>query len=147
MRPLLLLLLATVGAFAIPSQRDALLTAKREAQNAYVAAQRAKDKAQFIAAANGFQAVGQKVIAANQAALASVRTGAYPTDVKSTQARQTWDRKMSEIKRALNSANESLGAFIPPTELSPESVRSVDRYIREIDQAIEAHHAACLNIR
>jgi hypothetical protein len=26
-------------------------------------------------------------------------------------------------------------------------VRAVDRYIREIDLAIEAHHAACLNIR
>ena len=147
MRSFVLLLLATVGACAIPSQRDALLTAKREAQNAYVAAQRAKDKAQFIAAANGFQAVGQKVVAANQAALASIRTGVYPTDVKSTQAKQTWDKKMSEIRRALNSANESLGAFILPTELSPESVRSVDRHIREIDQAIEAHHAACLNIR
>ena len=54
---------------------------------------------------------------------------------------------MGDISRTLNSANQSLGNFILPTELSPESVRSVDRYVREIDQAIEAHHAACLNIR
>ncbi len=140
------LLLATTCAFAIPSQRDALLTAKREAQNAYTAAQRAKDKTQFIAAAERFQAVGQKVASANQAALAAIRPG-YPTDVKSNQARQTWDKKITDIRRSLASANQSLGNFILPTELSPESIRSVDRYIREIDLAIEAHHAACLNIR
>jgi hypothetical protein len=147
MRSFVLLLLATACAYAIPSQREPLLTAKREAQNAYTAAQRAKDKAQFIAAANSFQAVGQKVIAANRAALAAIRPNFYPSDVKSAQARQTWDKKMGDIRRTLNSANQSLGNFILPTELSPESIRSVDRYIREIDQAIEAHHAACLNIR
>ncbi len=147
MKSFVLLLLATACAFAIPSQRDALLTAKRAAQSDYTAAQRAKDKAQFIAAAERFQAVGQKVVAANQTALSSVRIGFYPPDVKSTQARQTWDKKMGDISRTLNSANQSLGNFILPTELNPESIRSVDRYIREIDQAIEAHHAACLNIR
>lgn len=147
MRSLVLLLLATTCAFAIPSQRDALNTSKREALNAYNAAQRTRDKAQFIAAANGLQSVGQKVVAANQAALSSVQPGNYPKDVKSTQARQSWDKKMGDIRRALSSANDSLGNFILPTELSPESVRSVDRYIREIDQAIDAHHAACLNIR
>jgi hypothetical protein len=147
MRSFLLLLIATTCAFAIPSQRDALLTAKREAQNAYTAAQRTKDKAQFIAAANGLQAVGQKVVAANQSALSAIRPGIYPADVKSPVARQTWNKKMADISRALTSANESLGNFILPTEFSPESVRSVDRYIREIDLAIEAHHAASLNIR
>lgn len=147
MRSLVLLLLATTCAFAIPSQRDALNTSKREALNAYNAAQRTRDKAQFIAAANGLQSVGQKVVAANQVALSSVQPGNYPKDVKSTQARQSWDKKMGDIRRALSSANDSLGNFILPTELSPESVRSVDRYIREIDQAIDAHHAACLNIR
>jgi hypothetical protein len=143
----ILLLLGTTCAFAIPSQRDALNTSKREALNAYNAAQRTKDKAQFIAAANGLQSVGQKVIAANQAAASAIRPGIYPTDVKTTQARQSWNKKMADIQRTLSSANDSLGNFILPTELSPESVRSVDRYIREIDQAIEAHHAACLNIR
>jgi hypothetical protein len=147
MRSFLLLLLAASCAFAIPSQRDALNASKREALNAYNAAQRTRDKAQFIAAANGLQSVGQKVVAANQAALSSVQPGNYPKDVKSTQARQSWDKKMADIQRALSAANGSLGNFILPTELSPESVRSVDRYIREIDQAIEAHHAACLNIR
>jgi len=147
MRTLLVLLLGTSFAFAIPSQRETLLTAKRATQNDYTAAQRAKDKDKFIAAANRFQEVGQKVIAANQAALSAIRPNFYPSDVKSTQARQTWDKKMADIRRALSSANQSLGNFILPTEFSPESIRSVDRYIREIDQAIEAHHAASLNIR
>jgi predicted nucleic acid-binding Zn-ribbon protein len=146
MQSLVLLFLATTCALAIPSQREALNTAKREAQQAYTAAQRAKDKAQFIAAAERFQEVGQKVIAANQAALAAISPSA-PADVKSTQAVQTWKKKIADIRRSLNSANENLGHFILPTELTPESVRSVDRHIREIDQAIEAHHAACLNIR
>ena len=147
MRSLLLLLLATTCAFAIPSQRDALNAAKREAQNAYSAAQRAKDKAQFIAAANGFQDVGRKIIAANEAAMSAIRPGIYPPDVKSVQARKSWDKKMADISLSLGTANQSLGNFILPTELTPESARSVDRYIREIDQAIEAHHAASLNIR
>ncbi len=133
-------------AFAVPSQREALLAAKREAQNAYTAAQRTKDKAQFIAAAAQFQEVSRKVIAANQNALSAIRPG-YPNDVKSNQARQTWDKKIADIRKSLGSANENLGRFILPTELSPESIRSVDRHIREIDQAIEAHHAASLNIR
>jgi hypothetical protein len=146
MRSFLLLLLATTCAHAIPSQRDGLLTAKRETQATYTAAQRAKDKKQFIAAANRFQEVGQKVIAANQAALAAIKPG-FPPDVKSTQAMQTWTKKIADIRKSLGSANQSLGNFILPTELSPESIRSVDRYIREIDLAIEAHHAASLNIR
>ncbi len=115
--------------------------------NAYTAAQRAKDKDKFITAAIRFQEVGQKVAEANQAALSAIRPNFYPPDVKSTQARQTWDKKMEDIRRTLNSANQSLGNFILPTELSPESARSVERYIREIDQAIEVHHAASLNIR
>ena len=73
MRSIILLLLAATYAFAIPSQRDALLSAKREAQNAYTAAQRTKDKAQFIAAAGGFQEVGRKVVAANQAAASAIK--------------------------------------------------------------------------
>ena len=134
MRSFVLLLLATTCAFAIPSQRDALLTAKRAAQNAYNAAQRAKDKAQFIAAATGFQAVGQKVAAANRALVRRIE--------------QNGSRRVEKDHlRPLNTSIESLGNFILPTELSPESVRSVDRYSREIDQAIEAHHAASLNIR
>ncbi|MEN9653258.1 MAG: hypothetical protein RL303_978 [Verrucomicrobiota bacterium] len=142
----LLLLLAALPLFAIPSQKDALSTAKRQAQSAHVAAQRSKDAAQFIAAATGLQEVGRKVIAANQTAMASIR-GGYPSDVKSRTAQQTWDKKMADIRRDLSAANESLERFFLPTELSPESVRAVDRYIREIDLAIEAHHAACLNIR
>jgi len=134
MRSVILLLLATTCVFAVPSQRDALLTAKREAQIAYTAAQRAKDKTQFIAAANRFQEVGQKVAAANRALVRRIE--------------QNGTRRVEKDHlRPLNTSIESLSNFILPTELSLESVRSVDRYIREIDQAIEAHHAAALNIR
>lgn len=147
MRSFVLLLLATACAYAIPSQRDALSTAKRSAQNDYTSAQRVKDKVLFIEAAKHFQEVGRKVIAANQEAMSAIVPNVYPPDVKSRQARQAWDKKMGDIRRTLSSANQSLGNFILPTELSPESIRSVDRYIREIDQAIEAHHAASLNIR
>ncbi len=134
MRSLLALLLAATVAFAVPSERDALMTAKREAQHAYTAAQRAKDKAQFIAAATRFQDVGRKVAAANTALIRKIEmNGGRKTEV-------------GHLK-PLNATLQALGAFILPTELSPESIRSVDRYIREIDQAIEAHHAASLNIR
>jgi hypothetical protein len=134
MRHLVLLLLAAVTAFAVPSQRDALITAKRAAQQTYTAAQRAKDKSQFIAAATGFQEVGQKVAAANRALISKINSNGY--------------RKVEQDHlKPLNATLEGLSNFILPTELSPESIRSVDRYIREIDQAIEAHHAASLNIR
>jgi hypothetical protein len=130
----LLLLLATLPLSAIPSQKDALSLAKREAQVVYTAAQRAKDKAQFIAAAEGFRAVGQKVMEANQALIRKIESGG--------------GRKVErDHMKPLTSSVESLSNFVPPTELSPESIRMVDRYIREIDLAIEAHHAACLNIR
>ena len=134
MRSFLLLLLATTCAFAVPSQRDELGAAKREAQNAYTAAQRAKDKAQFIAAAAQFEEVGRKVTAANKDLIKKINVNG--------------NRKV-EVNhlKPLRATLESLGNFILPTELSPESVRSVDRYIREIDLAIEAHHAASLNIR
>ena len=134
MRSFVLLLLATACAFAVPSQRDTLMTSKREAQNAYTAAQRAKDKTQFIAAANSFQGVGQKVAAANRALVRRIEQNGYR-------------RVEKDHLRPLNTSIENLSNFILPTELSPESIRSVDRYIREIDQAIEAHHAASLNIR
>jgi hypothetical protein len=134
MRPLLALLLTATVAFAVPSQRDALISAKREAQHAYTAAQRAKDRTQFVAAATLFQEVGRKVAAANTALIRKIElNGGRKTEV-------------GHLK-PLNSTLQALDAFILPAELSPESIRSVDRYIREIDQAIETHHAASLNIR
>ena len=134
MRSLFALFLAVALALAAPSQRDALITAKREAQNDYTAAQRTKDKGKFIAAANRFREVGQKVAEANQAMIRRI---------ESNGGRRVEQDHLKPLKASL----QSLGNFILPTELSPESVRSVDRYIREIDQAIEVHHAASLNIR
>ncbi len=134
MRSLFALFLTVALTFAAPSQRDALITAKREAQNDYTAAQRTKDKDKFIAAANRFREVGQKVAEANQAMIRRI---------ESNGGRRVEQDHLKPLKASL----QSLGNFILPTELSPESVRSVDRYIREIDQAIEVHHAASLNIR
>ena len=134
MRSLFALFLTVALAFAAPSQRDALITAKREAQNDYTAAQRTKDKDKFIAAANRFREVGQKVAEANQAMIRRI---------ESNGGRRVEQDHLKPLKASL----QNLGNFILPTELSPESVRSVDRYIREIDQAIEVHHAASLNIR
>ena len=134
MRTLIALLLTATVAFAVPSQRDELGAAKREAQNAYTAAQRAKDKAQLIAAAAQFKEVGRKVAAANKALIKKISVNGN---------RKVEVNHLKPLKATL----ESLGNFILPTELSPESIRSVDRYIREIDQAIEAHHAASLNLR
>ena len=134
MRTLIALLLTATVAFAVPSQRDELGAAKREAQNAYTAAQRAKDKAQLIAAAAQFKEVGRKVAAANKALIKKISVNGN---------RKVEVNHLKPLKASL----ESLGNFILPTEFNPESVRSVDRYIREIDLAIEAHHAASLNIR
>lgn len=148
MRTLLVWLVLTSGAFgAIPSQRDALSAAKREAQTAFVGAQKGKDSAAFLIAAAKVETVGAQVIAANSATLGSIPRGTYPIDIKSRQARDSWDRKMADIQRSLSESNRSLAEFPAPTEQTPASVRAVEAYLRLIDKAIEAHHAASLNLR
>jgi hypothetical protein len=146
MRLLAVLLFSTLTALAIPSQRDALSAAKREAQGVFTAAQRGQDKVKFAEAVARLQEAAAKVAAANTAALGAIKPG-YPVDIKSTQARQTWDKKMGDIRKSLSSANQEMAAFTAPAEMTPEGVRAVDALIRSIDKAIEAHHAACLNIR
>ena len=131
---------------AIPSQRDALYSAKRDAVNAYTSAQRTKDKEKFLEATTRLQELAQKVIEANNSAVSSIKSG-YPVDVKSPQARQTYDRKMSDIRKSLSDANQGISAFAPPSEMTPEGIRAVDAFVRAIDKAIDAHQAGCLNIR
>jgi hypothetical protein len=131
---------------AIPSQRDALYSAKRDAVNAYTSAQRTKDKEKFLEATTRLQELAQKVIEANNSAVSSIKSG-YPVDVKSPQARQTYDRKMSDIRKSLSDANQRISSFAPPSEMTPESIRAVDAFVSAIDKAIDAHQAGCLNIR
>jgi hypothetical protein len=142
----LLLLLGAITASAIPSQRDTLATAKRDAQGVYTAAQRTKDGAKFAEAITRLQAVGDLVIGANNAAMSAIKPG-YPIDIKSPQARQSWDKKMDDIRRTLSGANREISAFVVPSEMTPAGIRAVDALVRSIDKAIEAHHASCQNIR
>ncbi len=146
MRTILLLLLSAITASAIPSQRDSLAAAKRDAQGVYTAAQRTQDKAKFAEAISRLKAVGDLVVSANNAALGAIKPG-YPTDIKSLQARQSWDKKMGDVRRTLSGANREITAFVVPSEMTPAGIRAVDALIRSIDKAIDAHHAACLNIR
>ena len=146
MRTFLLLLLGAITASAIPSQRDILAAAKRDAQGVYTAAQRTPDKAKFAEAISRLKAVGDLVVSANNAALSAIKPG-YPIDIKSLQARQTWNKKMGDIRTSLGGANREITAFVAPSEMTPEGIRAVDALIRSIDKAIDAHHAACLNIR
>mgnify|MGYP000151942468 CR=1 FL=1 len=146
MRTFLLLLFGAISAAAIPSERDALASAKRDALGVYTAAQRTQDKAKFLEAIGRLQAVGGLVISANNAALGAIKPG-YPNDIKSLQARQTWDKKMGDIRRTLSGSNREIAAFAAPAEMTPEGIRAVDTLVRTIDKAIETHHAACLNIR
>jgi hypothetical protein len=141
-----LLLLGAITASAIPSQRDTLATAKRDAQGIYTAAQRTKDGAKFAEAITGLRAVGDLVIGANNAAMSAIKPG-YPIDIKSQQARQSWDKKMDDIRRTLSGANREIAAFVVPAEMTPTGIRAVDALVRSIDKAIEAHHASCQNIR
>ena len=142
----LLLLLGVITASAIPSQRDNLATAKRDAQGVYTAAQRTKDGAKFAEAITRLRAVGDLVIGANNAAMSAIKPG-YPIDIKSQQARQSWDKKMDDIRRTLSGANREIAAFVVPAEMTPAGIRAVDALVRSIDKAIEAHHASCQNIR
>ncbi len=141
-----LLILSALPLAAIPSQKDALASAKRDAQGVYNIASRTKDQAKFLETIIRLQEVGAKISAANQQALGSIRPG-YPADVKSKQAQQPWDRKFGDSRRSLDDADREIRAFIPPAEMTPAGLRAVDAFIRTLDKAIEAHHNACLNIR
>jgi hypothetical protein len=137
------------GALAgtVPSQRDALNQQYLRVRPDYTSAVKTGDKVMFIAAVARLQALGMSIIAANAPAISALRTGIYPPDVKSRQARSTWDQKIDATKATLLAANGSIMAFSAPSELTPESARSIEAYMMTLSKAIETHHAACLNIR
>lgn len=143
--PLLLLLLAA-SLCAVPSQRDVLVKSKLAAQNAYTDAARKKDPKLFLEAAAKIEAVGAQVVAANRAVISAIRPSP-PPDVKTANARKIWQNSMDNYRSSLEAANQEISSFRAPTEMAPETIRSVDRLIRAIDKGIEVHHSAAPNIR
>lgn len=138
---------ATALAGSVPSQRDALNQQYLRVRPEYTAAVKSGNNQAFVASVASIQAFGRAIVAANAPAIAALRRGFYPPDVKSKQAQSTWDQKVDAAKASLLAANQSIAGFVAPTELSPEAVRSVDAYLTTLSKAIETHHAACLNIR
>ena len=145
----LLSIFATLAAFAgsVPSQRDSLNQQYLKVRPEYTAAVQSGNTQSFVAAVARLQGLGQSIIAANAPAIAALRRGVYPSDIKSKQAQSTWDQKMDAAKASLVAANKSISSFTAPAELTPESIRTVEAYMTTLSKAIEAHHAACLNIR
>lgn len=131
---------------AAPSQRDALNKSKITAKNLYTDAARKKDPKLFLEASAKLESVGAEVIAANQALIAAIPPSP-PPDVKTANARKIWQNSMNGYRTSLQDANQEISSFRAPSEMTPETVRSVDRLIRAIDKGIEAHHSAAPNIR
>ena len=141
---ILLMLAASLG--AATSQRDVLLKSKLAAQNAYTDASRKKAPKLFLEASAKLESVGAEVIAANQALIAAIPPSP-PPDVKTANARKIWQNSMNGYRTSLQGANQEISSFRAPSEMTPESIRSVDRLIRAIDKGIEIHHSAAPNIR
>ena len=149
MRNLALLLLATLTAFAIPSQRDQLNGQYIKARGDYATALKTGNKDTILQAATGLQSVGMAVISANQAPI-SASTGSairYPGDIKTNAGRKSYDQKMADHNKALRSANAAIAAIPTPADTSPSGLRPVDLLINAISKGIEVHHTACQNIR
>ncbi|MEY3812763.1 MAG: hypothetical protein RL495_710 [Verrucomicrobiota bacterium] len=144
MRHLSLLLLATLTAFAIPSQRDQLQGQYIKARGDYATALKTGNKDAILQAVAGLQTVGQAIINANQSPISASSAGAinYPGDVKTSSGRKSYDQKMADHNKALRSANAAIEAIPAPAGLRP-----VDLLINAISKGIEAHHTACQNIR
>lgn len=123
-----------------------MVKAKFAAQNAYTDATRKKDQKLFLESAAKIESVGAQVVAANRAVIAAIRPSP-PPDVKTANARKIWQNSMDNYRSSLEAANQEISAFQAPSEMSPETIRSVDRLIRAIDKGIEVHHSAAPNIR
>ena len=144
-----LLLVGTISLLGaqIPSQRDALQSQYLKARGNYTPTLKKGDQAAFNEGVAGLEAVAKAIIQANGPAISATSSRSYPSDIKSTQARNTWDEKMAMHNSALRSANQALSSFAAPSDMTPASIRTVDALINNISKAIATHHAACLNIR
>lgn len=149
MRHLALLLLSTLTAFAIPSQRDQLNGQYIKARGDYATALKTGNKDTILQAVAGLQAVGKAVISANQAPISASSSGAirYPGDVKTNAGRKSYGQKMADHNKSLHDANAAIEAIPEPSETTAAGLRPVDLLINAISKGIEVHHNACLNIR
>ena len=149
MRTFLLLLLATLTASAIPSQRDQLNGQYIKARGDYATALKTGNKDTILQAVAGLQTVGKAVISANQAPISASSGSAirYPGDVKTNAGRKSYDQKMAEHNKSLRAANAAIAAVPAPSETTPAGLRPVDLLINAINKGIEVHHNACQNIR
>ena len=149
MRIFLLLLLATLTALAMPSQRDQLQGQYIKARGDYATALKSGNKDNILQAVAGLQALGQAVISANQAPIAASTGSAinYPGDVKTSAGRKSYDQKMAEHNKTLRAANAAIASIPAPADTTPAGLRPVDLLISAISKAIDAHHTACQNIR
>ncbi len=138
LKTLPLLLTLSLGSLSIQlvaadSRREEFNNAKRTAQATYTEAQRNKDVAKFNEAIGGLEVLAKKITSANSSLI--------------SKARMSSRKAASDQIAPLSAANEALSSFQAPSEMSVETIRSVDRFVRDIDKAIEVHHAASLNIR
>ncbi len=148
MRHLTLLLLATLTAFAIPSQRDQLNSQYIKARGDYATALKSGNKDTIMQAVAGLQAVGKAVMNANEAAISASGGGySYPGDVKTSSGRKSYDQKMADHNKALRAANAAIAAVPTPGDITPAGLRPVDLLVSAISKGIEVHQAACQNIR
>lgn len=145
----ILLLLATLSAYAIPSQRDQLYGQYIKARGDYGTALKSGNKEAILQAVAALQGVGKAVISANQAPLSATSPNgySYPGDVKTNAGRKSYDQKMAEHNKTLRAANAGIAAIPAPADTAPASLRAVDMLINAITKGIDAHHTACQNIR
>jgi hypothetical protein len=149
MRHLSLLFLATLAAFAMPSQRDQLNSQYIKARGDYATALKTGNKDAILQAVAGLQAVGNAVSSANQAPISasSPNSYTYPGDVKTSSGRKSYDQKMADYNKALRAANAAIAAIPAPADTTPAGLRPVDLLINAISKGIEVHQTACQNIR
>ncbi len=93
--------------------------------------------------------VGNAVITANRTVIAATTLGGYtyPGDIKSQDAKKSYDNKMAKFNRALRDSNATLSVFTAPADMDATSINLVDSYIKILVKAIEIHHVTRLNIR
>ena len=147
---LVLTLSSVFSAQVIPSQRTRLIEKYRAATSAYAAAQKTKNKSAILDSIAQLKAVADLIIEANNPVISKTTRynyTPYPGDVKSDAAKKSYDLKMDSHNKELSEMNRRLSTFVPPTEITPETIRMVDKFNRDMYEAIEKHDIACQNIR
>ena len=147
-------LVLTLGSFfsaqIVPSQRTRLIEKYRAVTGAYSTAQKSKNKAAILESITQLKAVADLIIEANNPVIIKTTIPnylPYPGDIKSDAAKRSYDVKMASYRKELSEVNSRLSTFVPPTEITPETIRMVDKFNRDMYEAIEKHDIACQNIR